>query len=134
MPCVFELASELGPVTSTRWAITNSGPSNVELTYAFPVPTKRKGRSLYLDGIRIGIRAANPTNYVSKIAIRGCRFNEKEVIFRHEGNWNSMQRAEMSLNSLNCSSFDEVKVILFLECSERKGVKVPFVTMKHHFE
>jgi hypothetical protein len=133
MPCVFEIASDKGPVTSTRWTITNSGPSSVDLTYAFPFPTRRKGRALHLDGIRIGIRDADPANRVRKIEVRGCLFSHKDMLYEQEGNWANSQRVQIDLPSLNCGQYDEIKVILFLECTQRAGVKVAFVTAKHHY-
>ena len=56
IPCIFELASEVGKVVCTPHEVAvKENVSNLALTYTVPVPAIRGGRRLLLGGVTVGM-------------------------------------------------------------------------------
>jgi hypothetical protein len=148
VPCVFELETEPGKVASSTWTIRNidatetnlsyvlplPNATETNLSYVLPLPTRRGGQRLHLSGITVGVQDASPGNSVPSFHARGITFNQSVVLegTKH-GAVGAPAKVEHNFPVIDCSVYDVVKVVVYLECTEKHGVDISFVTAKCYY-
>ena len=133
MPCIFELENPNGKVISSPWTIANIDDTDVVLTYNVPLPMIKDGKRLQLSSIRVGIQEASPTDRVKEIHARGCMFNKCVVFGENKQGFASSQRVQIDFPVHDCSGFDAVKIIVYLECTKQYGVDIGFVSVQYQY-
>jgi len=84
IPCIFEYSSIPGKIVcSPQELAVKEKVSNGAVTYTFTGPTMRGNHRLQISGILVGITKADPSNFISKIEIRGMAFDKVQVLWEN---------------------------------------------------
>jgi len=132
IPCIFELASEVGKVVCTPHEVAvKENVSNLALTYTVPVPAIRGGRRLHLGGVTVGITMADAANSITKIQVRGVRSDTREVLWKDLNPHTSPQKLQQSFPPIDCSGWDALKVIVYVSSSNQPLLaRIGFVSIQ----
>ena len=135
VPCVFELETQPGKVDSSLWTIRNVDDTDVNLSFVLPLPTRRGGRRLHIAGITVGVQDTGPGDFVPEFHARGIVFNDATVIpgSKYDAGVRSPMKAQHLFGAVDCSMYDVIKIIVYLQCTEYHGVDVSFVTAKCYY-
>lgn len=135
VPCVFELETTPGKVASSTWTIRNVDATEANLSFVIPLPTRRGGMRLHLSGITVGVQDASPGNSVPKFHARGINYDKSTVLepSKHLTPISAATKAQHLFAPVDCSPYEVVKVVVYLECTTPHGVDISFVTAKCHY-
>ncbi|MFW9767186.1 MAG: hypothetical protein ACFFF9_13655 [Candidatus Thorarchaeota archaeon] len=132
IPCVFELASEVGKVVCTpqEVAVKENVP-NIALTYTLTAPTLKGSRRLHLSGVIVGITKADPANPITRIQVRGVRLDSVQVLWEDNNRHGNPFKFQAGFPPIDCSGWDAVKVVVNATTSAQPlAARVGFVSVQ----
>lgn len=135
VPCIFEAATVPGKISTSTWTLRNADDTDINLSYVLPLPTKRGGQRLHISGLTVGVQDASPGNGVIKFQVRGVVFNQATILngTTYEAGVFTPTNARHMFPTIDCSQFDVVKVVVYLECTTEKSVDISLVTARCYY-
>jgi hypothetical protein len=115
IPCIFELASDVGKVVCTPQEVAvKENVGNILLTYTVSAPTLRGSRRLHLSGVAVGITKADPANPITRIQVRGLTVDSVKVLWEDANQHANPQKFQQGFPPIDCSSWDSLKIVVYV--------------------
>ena len=84
MPLVYELANPPEKAMMSGPVLSNSSIGEFQIMYRLPVPTLKGNKRLHIDGARLGVYTADPSNQVPRFHVNGVSYNDVDALAKVE--------------------------------------------------
>ena len=111
VPCIYETGTTSDRVISTGQNLANLGALDNWWLFELPLPTAKGSLKLYVDGIQVGLFAADADDYISGIFVVGQVYDAGSDIFYTDNvDKTSRELIQANITLKDCSIFETVRV------------------------
>ncbi len=133
VPCVLEDITIDAPFYVGGINYTASTDQDFQALFLLPRGTSKDGLRLFVDGLKIGIYEANPSDFIARVMVYATTFEGPEILLNDDTPRITKGSFSYSIPAFDTSKFEKVIVRIWCNTSQPKGLDVSSVLLSCYY-
>ena len=132
--CIFEIGDTPAKVKQSSFRLTNIDNTNDFWMLRLPKEATLGGLKLYIGDLRIGVFAANGTNYIDSVVVRGMEFNNDTTLISEAANRTAQGLYTTANGPDDASTYEFIGVSVATVVANAGVLKVNSIALKCYYD